>query len=169
MASGEARRFFALLANPEARTVLGHLFLGVSLPDALAAVPLKKRAKIEASLRDAGLVSAPESGGVEGLEASAFRAFLAADAPATRTGVERFLRNGRIETYPANLDERGELLAWVAGRLGEGADARLALTESELNEKLSAFHDDVAVLRRYLVDYGLLERAADGSRYSLPR
>jgi len=36
-----------------------------------------------------------------------------------------------------------------------------------LRERLAAFSDDTAVLRRYLVDHGLAERRADGSQYAL--
>ena len=42
------------------------------------------------------------------------------------------------------------------------------LTEKELGERLGEFADDVAVLRRYLVDFGLLIRTRSGSTYSLP-
>ena len=38
-------------------------------------------------------------------------------------------------------------------------------TEREVNEKLKAIWDDFATMRRYLVEYGYLDRAADGSSY----
>lgn len=40
------------------------------------------------------------------------------------------------------------------------------LTEAELNERLVPFDEDVAALRRYLVDEGLLMRTRSGSSYS---
>jgi hypothetical protein len=38
-------------------------------------------------------------------------------------------------------------------------------TEKEVNTILRRFHVDTAALRRYLVDYGLMAREGDGSRY----
>ncbi len=40
-------------------------------------------------------------------------------------------------------------------------------TEKEVNAILEAVHDDYVTLRRYLVDYRILAREADGSRYWL--
>jgi hypothetical protein len=82
-----------------------------------------------------------------------------------KTGVDRFLRLGRIERYPANVAERRELLAWIAGdaiRSGEN------LTEKQVNERLLSYTDDVVLLRRYLVDFGMLQRTASGSAYFRP-
>jgi len=38
-------------------------------------------------------------------------------------------------------------------------------TEKEVNTILRRFHIDAAALRRYLVDYGLMARESDGTRY----
>jgi hypothetical protein len=38
-------------------------------------------------------------------------------------------------------------------------------TEKEVNTILRRFHIDTAALRRYLVDYGLMARESDGTRY----
>ena len=38
-------------------------------------------------------------------------------------------------------------------------------TEKEVNTILRRFHVDTAALRRYLVDYGLMARQSDGTRY----
>ena len=38
-------------------------------------------------------------------------------------------------------------------------------TEKEVNTILRRFHPDTAALRRYLVDYGLMARESDGTRY----
>ncbi|MEO8529237.1 MAG: DUF2087 domain-containing protein [Pseudolysinimonas sp.] len=81
-------------------------------------------------------------------------------------GVAKFLRrsDGRIDRYPRRLVERGLLLRWIAERAFH-ADERL--TEAEVNDRLMVYADDVATLRRYLVDHQLLDRDADGSRYRL--
>jgi hypothetical protein len=38
----------------------------------------------------------------------------------------------------------------------------------QMNERLLSYTDDVVLLRRYLVDYGLLQRTASWSSYSRP-
>ncbi len=38
-------------------------------------------------------------------------------------------------------------------------------TEKEVNTILRRFHVDTAALRRYLIDYGLMARESDGTRY----
>lgn len=85
-----------------------------------------------------------------------------------RAGVGKFLVGGvgpRIQALPAAPGERRELLLWVrdaALRPGE------VLSEPQLNERLRVFHVDVARIRRYLVDHGLLERTPTGTQYALP-
>jgi len=39
--------------------------------------------------------------------------------------------------------------------------------EKEVNEILKGFYDDYVTLRRYLIEYGLLDRKRDGSQYWL--
>lgn len=78
----------------------------------------------------------------------------------------RFLVRGEdtIDRYPRRPADRRMLLQWIADRafpVGEGGD----LTESQVNERLYRYSDDVAVLRRYLVDAELLERFPDGTGY----
>lgn len=41
--------------------------------------------------------------------------------------------------------------------------------ERELSERLLRFGDDPALLRRYLVDFGLVERPRSGSEYARTR
>ena len=51
---------------------------------------------------------------------------------------------------------------WIVERTFPTADD---LTESEVNLRLLRYSDDTAVLRRYLVDFELLERRPDGTAY----
>lgn len=81
-----------------------------------------------------------------------------------RSGPERFLYpDGSIDRYPLNTEQRRELLAMIVER-AVSVDA--VLTERELGEALAPFSRDVATLRRYLVDFELLERSRDGSSYA---
>lgn len=83
--------------------------------------------------------------------------------------VTRFLdASGHIDRYPASTGERRDLLTWVAER-AIGADEVLA--EAEVNERLAPYapRDDVAALRRHLIDHALLSRTASGSQYARVR
>jgi len=81
--------------------------------------------------------------------------------------VRRFLVRGEdtIDRYPRRLSDRRLLLEWIVERTFDADDD---LSESEVNVRLLRYSDDVAVLRRYLVDFELLERAADGTSYRRP-
>lgn len=151
---------FAVLANPESRRVAAEMMLGASLTDTTAGLSPSRRRRVTDALVQSGLVDA-ETGR---FLPDVFGATLAATAAPRREGVERFVDGERIRQYPANLAERGELLAWVARRVFAGGEV---LTEREVNERLLAHSDDVAVLRRYLVDYRLVERRSDGTEYAL--
>jgi hypothetical protein len=147
--SNEWRRVAAALSNPVRRSVYAQLILGVA-PSA------PRLDRVLADLRGAGLISA-ENNVID----SVFADLLAADAPVTRTGVERFIRDGRLEQYPSRPDDRAMVLEWAASHI----PADDAVSESAINEILAPLVDDVASLRRYLVDAGLLERDADGTAY----
>lgn len=85
------------------------------------------------------------------------------DPAAARAEHERlicpFLRDGRLVTIPAKRRPRFAVLLELLARFAPGE----TYTEREVNEILGALHEDVAYLRRELVDYGLLERDSLGS------
>jgi hypothetical protein len=155
----DPRRLAAMLANPLIRETYARVVLGERV------IPSNSRERRAlAALIDSGLVV--EAG--EGLAAPStpFESLLGAlPTPERPTGVERFLRDGRIDRYPAGPADREELLRWVVERAVRPDEV---LAEKELGERLGEFADDVAVLRRYLVDFGLLIRTRSGSTYSLP-
>jgi hypothetical protein len=68
--------------------------------------------------------------------------------------LRNFVEDGRLKSLPARAAQRRIVLEYLAGRFDEGTD----YTEPEVNELLSAYHEDYASLRRYLVDERLLER-----------
>jgi hypothetical protein len=141
------RRVVAALARQDRREAYAKLVLGLPVDN-------------EKALRDlqaAGLVD-----GTTVLD-DAFADLLADDAPIARTGIDRFVRNGRISQYPAKPSDRAALLEWAANQVlaGEKVD------EATITERLGELTDDPASLRRYLVDADLVARAADGSSYSL--
>jgi hypothetical protein len=66
----------------------------------------------------------------------------------------RFFRDGRLETMPRRAKDREALLAYVASRFEPGRE----YPEDEVNSLLMSASDDVAMLRRYLIDARLLTR-----------
>lgn len=156
----EWRGVVAALANPELRLTWARLVLGASEADATVGLSPARRRKVLEGLRSAGLVdeaSVPRT-------AVFAEVLAAAPQPPKPTGPERFLRRGRIDQYPAQQAERAALLALVAGRTFRSGEV---LDEAEVNERLAAFDDDYAVMRRYLVDQGLLVRTRSGSAYAV--
>ena len=74
-------------------------------------------------------------------------------------GRERVLRaflgeDGRLLSMPAKHSKRLVVLDHVARVFEPG----VRYPETEVNAMVRAFHDDVAMLRRYLVDEGFLDR-----------
>jgi hypothetical protein len=61
---------------------------------------------------------------------------------------------GRLTTVPARRAKRLIVLDHLAQRFEPGR----RYSEFEVNNRLRAAHDDVAALRRYLVDEGFLSR-----------
>ena len=62
---------------------------------------------------------------------------------------------GRLITLPAKRSKRLVVLDHVAQRFEPGE----RYPEAEVNQRLRSVHEDVAMLRRYLVDEGFLDRA----------
>jgi ADP-ribosyl-[dinitrogen reductase] hydrolase len=70
--------------------------------------------------------------------------------------LKRYGRKGVLTTYPTRHEARLEVLAWVARLIQPG----VAYQEAEINDLLRGHEIDHVTLRRYLVDYGFLTRAA---------
>jgi hypothetical protein len=73
----------------------------------------------------------------------------------TRRTLRDFFDGERLKEIPANPDRRAIVLRWLVGRFAPD----IRYLESEVNQLLLRHHPDFAMLRRYLVDWGLLERA----------
>ncbi len=65
-----------------------------------------------------------------------------------------FIREGRLTSIPAVHSKRLVVLDFLATMFEPGQ----IYPEREVNDRLAAFHPDVAALRRYLVDEDFLER-----------
>lgn len=148
------------LANPDQRLIFARLITETAPDHAFSGIPAKKQEKITQALLRAGLVRLQDDELVA--NATIFSDLLKASAEKPKTGLERFLDGTRIIAYPKSPVEREELLRWVVDRAVAPTET---LDEKALNERLRAFSEDVAALRRYLVDFELLHRAEDGSQY----
>jgi DNA-binding CsgD family transcriptional regulator len=69
--------------------------------------------------------------------------------------------NGPLQRLPKQEKQRKLVLAEVVKHFQPGH----RYTEAEVNQILEAIFDDHVTLRRYLVDYGLIDRVPDGSQY----
>lgn len=78
----------------------------------------------------------------------------------TRRLIGRFVRNGRIEQIPARMSRRRAVLEWLVLDFEAGR----AYSEAMVNLIIGQRHPDVAALRRYLVDEGLMARAGGSYR-----
>ncbi|MBF4589847.1 DUF2087 domain-containing protein [Curtobacterium sp. VKM Ac-1395] len=164
--AGDWRPIVAALANDDVRAVHAQIVLGLPVSLGSTAQAAARRDKSLQTLLRAGLIEEAESeSGSEYVASSVpLKRALAAQAPERKRGIERFLRDGRIQRYPSNPSERAELLRWVAERTLTNGEV---LSERDINERLRPVDDDTARLRRYLVDLGVVERTPSGSDYRL--
>jgi hypothetical protein len=167
----DAAAIAGLLADDARRRVVAALVLGaVTVEEVRAATGLGVRevAGGLARLVDAELVVRGDDG-THVLLAEAFRRAAIAAAPARPepdpTGdvtedaarvLRTFLRGGRLVSIPM---QHGKKLV-VLDRLAQEFDVGARYSERQVNGILRRFHDDVAALRRYLVDEGFLDREA---------
>ncbi len=83
------------------------------------------------------------------------RATLAGATPEQAAVARNFVsEDGRLRALPARDAKRRLVLEWVASRFEPGRE----YGEKEVNRILLGVYDDVASLRRFLVDEGLLAR-----------
>lgn len=157
------RNVIAALANPHTRRLYATLLLGLDDSAVLDSHSPSRRRHVVESLLRTGTVTEGADGRLS-IREDAFGEILAQQPARRRTGVERFLVRGRIGQYPSSVGEREELLRWVAGRV---LAADEILDERSLTERLADYTDDPATLRRYLVDFSIVERIRDGSEYCL--
>lgn len=69
--------------------------------------------------------------------------------------------DGPLRTFDLQEKQRLAVLRHLASRL----DDQRAYTEKEINAALQPFYADYAILRRFLIEYGFVEREPDGSAY----
>ena len=165
----DAATIVGLLADPTRLKVVAALALGAhTLEDVArtADLPLKDVALAARRLARNGLVR--RDGHALVLLADRFqetaRAAAAAappperlsDDPAEEAVLSAFVRDGRLTSIPAQYTKRRLVLEHIVRVFEPG----VRYPEREVNALLAVWHPDVAALRRYLVDEGLLTREA---------
>lgn len=156
------RALVATLADDRRRTVYARLVLGEPVDTELSSLSPGAARRVIKALTASGLVR--RDGDVLSADPNIFaRALEAAPAPERPTGTDRFFEGGRLAVYPAREADRRAVLLRIVDHLAAPDDR---LDERTVNDRLAAVTDDVAAMRRYLVDAGLLTRTADGRTYA---
>lgn len=78
--------------------------------------------------------------------------------------LDEFFDGQTLTRFPNRQKKLLVILDYISTRF----DASVTYTESEVNAVLRVHHDDVAHLRRYLVEFGYLRRERGGGTYWLP-
>ncbi len=81
-----------------------------------------------------------------------------------RNDISRFLdEKGRIRIWPSKKDMKEAVLGYLA----EKFEYKKTYTEKEVNNIIQEWHtfNDYFILRRGLIDYGLLSRTRNGASY----
>ena len=73
----------------------------------------------------------------------------------------KYFLNGRLTKFPPKQKQKLIVLRAIAKQLEEQESYK----EKEVNELLKSIYDDYILIRRYLIEYGFLDRKADGSLY----
>lgn len=73
--------------------------------------------------------------------------------------------NGCLKRFPPKEKQRLIVLKEITKRI----ESERIYDEKELNEILKAIYDDYVMIRRYLIEYGFLDRKPDGGQYWLKK
>lgn len=170
----DAGSLVGLLAEPERLRVLAAVALGATtLDDVVVAAGVDQKAAVVAleRLAGAGVVVSSDRGlqvAVDRFKDAARQAAeqrRAADkamddtalgdvTPDAAAVLRNFVQRGRLVSIPAQRSKKLVVLDWLATRFEPGE----IYPEEQVNLMLGMVHDDVAALRRYLVDEEFLER-----------
>ena len=165
----DAATIAGLLADPARLKVVAALALGAGTIEEVSeasGLPLKDVVHAARRLARAGLVDRDGHALVLHTERFGAAARAAAEAapaplplsedPAEDAVLSAFVRDGRLASIPAQQSKRRVVLEHLVRVFEPG----VRYPEREVNALLGVWHPDVAALRRYLVDEGLLAREA---------
>ncbi len=75
--------------------------------------------------------------------------------------IEQFFDGGALKHFPKKQKKKLVLLH----RIAELFDPEKKYSENDVNMILMRVYEDYVMIRRYLIEYGFLNRKADGSAY----
>ena len=75
--------------------------------------------------------------------------------------LEKYFDGTLLKSFPKKQKRKLILLQHIAGMF----DRERKYTEMEVNSLLKNVYDDHTTIRRYLIEYGFLDRKRDGSEY----
>lgn len=79
--------------------------------------------------------------------------------------LKKYFRDGRLKTF--SMKEKNKII--VLREISKQFKNNEKYSEKEINTILKAVYDDFVTLRRYLIEYGFLDRQSDGSEYWLKK
>ncbi|GHI00377.1 DUF2087 domain-containing protein [Neobacillus kokaensis] len=68
---------------------------------------------------------------------------------------------GPLNSFPSKEKRKIIVLQYILTRF----ELNRMYSEKEINEILKSIHSDFATIRRYLIDYGFMERSKDCTKY----
>jgi len=77
--------------------------------------------------------------------------------------LDKYVKDGKLAVFPPKEKRKLVVLRHLAGKF----QADTVYHEKQINEIIKDFYSDYVTLRRYLIEYGFLERNRDGSEYRL--
>ncbi len=158
--------FFKALGQKDRLAIAGQLIPGpLTVPELSRRLDLKEMDLLHhlSLMQESGLVGGNEERywfDVDALHALNRRVWPAVRPPAPKGEggeeviVQRYLRDGRLTDLPMKENKLEIVLRWVADQIAPDR----TFTEKEISAILGEIYPDYAMLRRYLVDYGLMAR-----------
>lgn len=77
--------------------------------------------------------------------------------------LDKYVKDGKLTVFPPKEKRKLVVLRHLAGKFQPDT----IYHEKQINEIIKEFYSDYVTLRRYLIEYGFLERNRDGSEYRL--
>lgn len=75
--------------------------------------------------------------------------------------IKPYIKDGKLTTIPRKQKNKMIVLEYISHFFSEGIE----YSEKEVNQIIKKFYSDFAIIRRYLVDFGFLDRNREGSIY----
>lgn len=75
--------------------------------------------------------------------------------------IKKFISDGKLIRFPKNNSDWDGLLCFIAKTMGKNKE----YTEKEINKLLINYNEDYVTLRRYLIEFGYLDRDKSGKKY----